>query len=229
MKKAIFSFFMILGGIPLFAEEEGVSKGLEVWTLMGFFKLGLILLLLGFILHIASLYYSRTLNSFKIRLSGENFGIVFVLVRDLSLFAAFGIGALLINPDIFGDVKLALPFVPLGTVLLGFALYIKLSKDIEADWSARKLFIWLLTAAAFLQYFGFIFIMESAPESWVETGKAGNFWLFLRSMRSNINPSLSMWTFYICFPLVVVIFIMLLSVGLSKSKWEKGKKELEKK
>ena len=225
MKRLFLMFFFIFGSIPIFAEEEEtLSKGLEVWSLMGFFEIGLILLLLGLLLHLANLYYYRTLSSFKIRLSGENFGIVFVLIRDIALFAAFGIGALLINPDIFGDVKLALPFVPLGTIILGIALYVKLSKDIEKDWGARKLFTWLLSTAAFFQYFGFIFIMESAPEGWVNAGHAGKFWLFLRSLRSNLNPSLSMWTFYTLFPLLLIVFFMLLSAGLSRKNWEEKEK-----
>ncbi len=218
----------LLFTFSLFASEGSpIAKGLEVWSLMSFFELSLILLLLGFILHLASLYYARTLSSFSIRLSGENFGIIFVFVRDLALFGAFGIGALLINPDIFADIKLALPFIPLGTVILGLALVVKLAKDIENDWSARKLFTWLLATAAGLQYFGFIFIMEAAPKDWVTAGKAGTFWLFLRNLRSNLNPSLSMWTFYICFPLLVVVIIMLLTVGLSRKNWEE-KKEIEK-
>lgn len=214
---------------PLLASEGSpIAKGLEVWSLISFFELSLILLLLGLILHLAALYYARTLSSFRIRLSGENFGIVFVLVRDISLFAAFGIGALLINPDIFGDIKLALPFVPLGTIILGFALVVKLAMDIENNWNARKLFTWLLAIAAGLQYFGFVFVMEAAPQEWVTAGKAGTFWLALRNLRSNLNPSLSMWTFYTCFPLLVVVIIMLLAVGLSRKKWEE-KGEIERK
>ncbi len=225
MKRLFMIILFFLGNIPVFAEEEEtLSKGLEVWSLMGFFEVGLILLFLGLLLHLANLYYYRTLSSFKIRLSGENFGIVFVLIRDIALFAAFGIGALLINPDIFGDVKIALPFVPLGTIILGLALYVKLSKDIERDWKSRKIFTWLLSTAAFLQYFGFIFIMESAPEAWVNAGHAGNFWMFLKSLRSNLNPSLSMWTFYILFPVLLIVFIMLLSAGLSRKNWEEKEK-----
>ncbi len=220
---------LILLTVPVLASPSGepVSKALEVWSIMSFFELSLLLLFLGLVFHFASLYYARTLSSFMIRLSGENWGIIFVLVRDISLFAAFGIGALLINPDTFGDVKLALPFVPLGTIILGIALVIKLSRGLETDWAARKLFTWLLAIAAFLQYFGFIFIMEAAPAEWVSSGKAGTFWLTLRSFRSNLNPSLSMWTFYLCFPLLIIVLIFMLLIGLSKRKWEE-KVEIEK-
>ncbi len=230
MKRVFFMLFLLLASLPVFAEEEGevFSGGLEAWSLMALFEVGLILLFLGLLLHLASFYNSRILNNFKIRLSGENFGVVFVLIRDLSLFASFGIGVLLISPDIFEDVGLALPFIPLGTIVLGIALYIKLSKDMENNWKTRKIFTLLLSVAALLQYFGFIFIMEGAPTDWVKSGHAGNFWLFLKNFRSNVNPSLSMWTFYICFPLLIIIFLLLLSAGLSKKNWEE-KKRLEKK
>ncbi len=208
-------FFFLLWPFFLMAAEEGVEKSLEVWSLMSFFQLSLLLLLVGVVLHGAGLYYRNTLKNFKIRLSGENFGIIFVLVRDLSLFAAFAIGAMLINPDIFGDIKLAVPFVPLGTVFLGFALVVKLFRDVEREPKAKRLFFYLLVISAFLQYFGFVFIMEAAPEEWVSAGKAGSLWLFLRGFRSNLNPSLSMWTFYITFPLILVIFLIILVKGIS--------------
>jgi len=220
MKKLMFGILTLFASLPVLAEEEGIEKGLEVWSLMGFFEVSLILLMLGLVLHIASLYYSRVMTGYKIRLSGENFGIVFVLIRDLSLFGAFGIGALLINPDIFADIKLALPFIPLGTLILGIALIVKLSKDVDKDWKSRKLFLTLLSTAAAIQYLGFIFVMEAAPADWVKSGHASGFWLYLRGLRSNLNPELSMWTFYICFPLLLIIFIKMVMVGFSKRNWE---------
>ncbi len=216
MKRIGFLTSALLLLAPVFAGEEGVEKALEVWSLMSFFELSLLLLLLGLVLHMATSYYSRTSSEFKLKLSSENFGIIFFLVRDLALFASFGIGVMLVNPDIFGDIKLALPFVPLGIVLLGFALVVKVHRDVERDWRAKKLFMWLLVASAFLQYFGFIFVMEAAPQSWVSAGEAGKFWLFLRSLRSNLNPQLSMWTFYLTFPLLIIVFILLISGGLRK-------------
>ncbi len=220
MKKKMFLLIFILSSINVFAEEETISKSLEIWSLMSFFELSLVLLFLGFLMHIGKLYYERMLNSFKLKLSGENFGIVYLLVRDLSLFGAFGIGVLLLNPDIFSDIKLALPFVPLGTIFLGLALYTKLRFNVEDSGNKRNLFLGLLTTSTILNYFGFIFVMESAPEEWVSIGKAGNFWLFLRSLRSNLNPDLSMWTFYICFPILIFVMGLILYGGI-RGKLEK--------
>ncbi len=214
------SFLGILGlsSLNLLAEET-VSKSLEIWSLMSFFELSLILLFIGFLMHVGKLYYERMLNNFKIKLSGENFGIVYILVRDLSLFASFGIGVLLLNPDIFSDIKLALPFIPLGTIFLGLALYLKLRFNVETG-EKRNLFLGLLTISIVFNYFGFVFVMESAPEEWINTGKAGNFWLFLRNLRSNLNPDLSMWTFYICFPILIFVIGLILYGGM-KSRREK--------
>ncbi len=57
--------------------------------------------------------------------------------------------------------------------------------------------------------------MESVPEDWVNAVHAGRFWMFLRSLRSNLNPSLSMWIFYTQFPVLLIVFIRLLFAGLS--------------
>jgi len=137
------------------------------------------------------------------------------MVRDIALFLAFGLGVLLVNPDVFDDMKLAVPFIPAGTVLLGIALTVKLAVDIESKRFAGKVFDLMLISAAILQYFGFVFIMEAAPEDWITSGVAGAFWTGLRTMRSNANPELALWTFYTCFPMLIMVFAAMAVVGLS--------------
>ncbi|NOZ57737.1 MAG: hypothetical protein GXO73_13220 [Calditrichaeota bacterium] len=186
-------------------------KDLELWTLITLADLSLVLLVIGFVLHLAQAYYDRTLADFRLRLSGENWGLVFLAVRDGSLFLAFALGLLFINPDIMADIKLAVPFMPLGTVLLGWALVVKLAADIRENGRVAALFLALLSGALLLQFFGYTFVMEAAPDEW-PVGQTG-FWVALRGMRSNANPDLAMVTFYVCFPLLLVTLAALFVVG----------------
>ncbi len=186
-------------------------KDLELWTLITLADISLVLLVLGFVLHLAQAYYDRTLADFRLRLSGENWGLVFLAVRDGSLFLAFALGLLFINPDIMADIKLAVPFMPLGTVFLGWALVVKLATDIRRDGKVAGLFLGLLSVAVLLQFFGYTFVMEAAPGEW-RAGQTG-FWTALRGMRSNVNPELAMATFYVCFPLLLATLAALFVVG----------------
>ena len=189
-------------------------KDLELWTLLTLADFSVVMLVLGFVLHLAQDYYDRTLAEFRLRLSGEHWGLVFLAVRDGSLFLAFALGLLFINPDIMADIKLAVPFMPLGTAVLGWALIVKVSTDIRASRKAARLFLTLLGAAVVLQFFGYTFVMEAAPAEWSQ--HAGGFWNVLRGMRSNENPALAMATFYICFPLILSALIGLLVVGAKR-------------
>ncbi len=208
----------ILLPVLALASEGSVGKDLEVWSLMSFVELALLLLILGYVMHLARAYFRRTMDQFRIRLSGENWAIIFILVRDVALFLAFAIGLLYINPDIMSDIKLAVPFMPLGTLFLGIALLIKLGWDIEGSKSAYRWFSIFLTIAVALQYFGFTFVMEAAPEEWFE--KVSPVWKSLRAMRSNLNPELSMWTFYTVFPLIVILLAAMIYMALKKGEPE---------
>lgn len=208
---------------------EGISKGLELWTIVTLYDIGLILLLLAIILHFSSGYFAESLGKFKFRVSKENWSILFFLIRDYSLFAAFGISVVLINPDMFADVKLPMPFFPLATVLLGIALIFKLQGRLYKDPSQERLFTIFLLATAIVQYLGFVLVMEAAPTEWISSGHASEFWMSLRLLRSNLNPALSMWSFVLSFLSLLVIFILMIRAGLKSKKIIDEAKEIQKK
>ena len=195
-----------------------VTKSLELWTIVTLYDIALILMLLAIILHFAQGYFSESLGKFKFRVSKENWSILFFLIRDFSLFASFGISVILINPDMFADVKLPMPFFPLATVLLGIALIFKLRGRLYKDSSHERLFVVFLIAAAVVQYLGFVLVMESAPVEWISGGYASGFWLSLTNLRSNLNPALSMWSFLISFPLLLIIFFIMIAAGVKSRK-----------
>ncbi len=204
----------LLTPLILMGSEESIAKSLEVWSLMSFVELALLLLIVGYVMHLAGRYYKNIMGKFRIKLSGENWAVVFLLVRDLSLFLAFVIGLFFINPDIMADIKLAVPFIPLGTFFIGVALLIKLNWDIDENRKAFGWFTAVLTLAVILQYFGFTFVMEAAPTEWLD--RVSPIWATFRNMRSNVNPELSMATFYIVFPLIVLLFIAMIISAFRK-------------
>jgi len=120
--------------------KEAVSKSFETWTITNAYIVSLILLFIGSMLHFATDYYERSLDNFKIKLSGENWAVLFFIIRDFSLFGSFAIAVLLINPDMFADIKIPLPFFPAGVIFLGIAHIFKLKYDLKTHVTRHKIF-----------------------------------------------------------------------------------------
>ena len=206
----LFSWAAILQ-TPAFAATH---KDLELWTLTTLADLMVMLLVLGFVLHLADRYFSYTLHSFRVRMSGEHWGMIFLIIRDGAFILSFLFGLILINPDIMGDIKLAVPFLPFGTVALGVALLVKMGWNISSSRSANIVFTSFLFLAVLFEYFGFTFVMEAAPSEWLS--QVAPFWASLRSMRSNVNPHLAMVTFWVVFPMFAALFLAMLGVWIFK-------------
>lgn len=212
-RKIIFLLFFLIFifQTPSFAATH---KDLELWTLTTLADLMVMFLVLGFVLHLADIYFSYTLRSFRVRMSGEHWGMIFLIIRDGALILSFLFGLILINPDIMGDIKLAVPFLPLGTVILGAALLVKMGWNVASSRAANAVFTGLLFLAVLIEYFGFTFVMEAAPSEWLS--QVAPFWGSLRAMRSNVNPHLAMVTFWITFPLIVALFLGMLGIRIFK-------------
>jgi hypothetical protein len=56
---------------------------------------------------------------------------LYVLLRDGTLFVAVLLGFWTLNLDLMADIKIGLPFVPLGTVALAAALLLKVLHNTE--------------------------------------------------------------------------------------------------
>jgi hypothetical protein len=92
------------------------------------------------------------------------------------------------------DIKIALPFVPLGTAALAGAPWLKAFGNAE-DPSRRYRAVTLLVCfGALLNTFGYVFVMEGPGREY--RAAAQPFWRAMLSLRSNENPELATATFY---------------------------------
>ena len=128
---------------------------------------------------------------------------------DVALVIAVGVGYLLLNPDIMSDVKMAVPYYTVVTVLLAAALVLRLfhgGHETGSRGYGWSLALMLLANA--INVVGFTFVMEGPGKEYMARHKS-EFWDFLQThLRSNADPwgiDLSQMTFYICFPLFVAV------------------------
>ncbi|MCX6909230.1 MAG: hypothetical protein NTY01_14480 [Verrucomicrobia bacterium] len=182
------------------------GKDLEVWTLQTICDVGILLSFTTFVLHVGRGYFARTVRQLQAKMAEEMWWVMYLLVRDGSLFAAVLIGFMMLNPDIMADIKIGLPFVPLATVLMTWAGLVKLTSHGGGDIAARNWATMLLALAAASNTIGFTLVMEAPGHEYAHMKTA--FWQAMRSLRSNANPDLAIWTFYVCFAAMVALVVV---------------------
>ncbi len=187
-----------------------IAKALEIWTLQNMFDLSIALGLLAFGLIIVQGYYREIQNHFSLRLSAEMWRATTVVMADVMLVLTVLIGYMVLNPDIMADIKIAIPFCPLATVLFAAALVYRLFyKGHEVGTLGHRLTVGCLLVANLLNIIGFTFVMEGPGDEYLERYPSP-FWTYVKThLRSNAVDGLwlAQMTFYICFALLMVVFI----------------------
>ncbi len=192
-------------------ESSTIAKGLEIWSLQTLLDLSILsgILALGFIL--AQPYYRSLRKILTLRVSIEIWDLFTVLLADLFLVFSVIVGLLILNPDIMADIKVAVPFMPLATILLTVALWLRVFYDgHRQEGRYFKTALYLIFTADLLNLLSFVLIME-APGSEYLTDHPSFVWMFLKThFRSNAVPygiEMAQWSFYIAFPVLLIIFI----------------------
>lgn len=177
------------------------AKALEVWTAQTLCAIGILLSIVSFLLHIGRPYFERILKRFSLRVAADLWWVVYVVLRDGTLFLAFLFGFLNLNLDLMADIKVGLPFVPFGTVALAASLLVKVFHNAEDVNKSFRLSTHLVTLGAFLNTVGYALVMEAPGEEHPAAKNA--FWQMLHSWRSNENPQLAALTFYVTFSVLI--------------------------
>ena len=170
------------------------AKALEIWTAQTICDLGILLSVVSFLLHIGRPYFERILGRLTLRVAADLWWLLYIAMRDATLFVAVLFGFWGLNLDLMADIKIALPFVPLGTTALAGALWLKAFGNAE-DPSRRYRAVTLLVCfGALLNTLGYVFVMEGPGREYRAAGQP--FWKAMLSLRSNANPELATATFY---------------------------------
>jgi hypothetical protein len=181
-----------------------IFKALEIWTAQTLCDVGILLSVLSFLLHIGRPYFERILSRFTLRVAADLWWMVYVVLRDGTLLFALLFGFLNLNLDLMADIKVGLPFVPLGTVALSVALVMKVFYNTEDVNKSFRISTYWVTIGALLNTMGYVLVME-APGAEYAVAKTA-FWQLMHSWRSNENPEFATITFY-------TTFLMLIAVG----------------
>jgi hypothetical protein len=178
-------------------------KALEIWTAQTLCDIGILLSVISFLLHIGRSYFERILARFTLRVAADIWWVVYVVLRDGTLLFAALLGFWHLNLDLMADIKVGLPFVPLGTVALAGALLIKVFRNAEDMNRSLRISTWLVTLGALLNTFGYVFVMEGPGDEYAASKSI--FWQTVQSWKSNENPQLATITFYVTFTMLAMM------------------------
>lgn len=183
-------------------------KALEIWTAQTLLDLGILFSIISALLHLGRPYFERILSRMTLRVAADMWWLIYIILRDGLLFFSVLFIFLNVNLDLMADIKVGLPFVPIGMVVLVIALIIKVFRNTEDFNKLSKANNYIITFGAFLNSLGYLLVMEAPGDEYAVAQQP--FWQLMKSMRSNLNPWLSTLVFYITFGLLMITFAIAL-------------------
>ncbi len=160
------------------------------------------LTVLALSIQIARRYFIRILRKFTLRFAADIWWLIYVLLRDASIFLVVFLGVMLFWPGIYQDFPIAVPFMPLAVDMFAIALVLMLVKDTEDNSFYNSVVSILVIVGSVLYLFGTIFVTESAVQLAklppTVSANTSNIWGFAyQYFNSQNNPSLAIYSFYI--------------------------------
>jgi hypothetical protein len=206
--------------------EHDIAKALEVWTLQNLLNISIVLGILASGVAMVQGYCQAMERHLSLRVSLEIWRLLSVLFVDVLLVIVVLIGYLVLNPDIMADIKMAVPFCPVATILAAVALVLRLFHGgHEAGSKNFWRSLYLMLAANFVNIVGFTFVMEAPSGEYLATHPSV-FWEYVKShLRSNADPhglELTQATFYVCFPILMAVTAWGIGSALRQIKARKG-------
>jgi len=198
---------------------HGLGKALEVWTLQNLCDAAILAGFVALGLLAGRAYLERLKSRLTLRVAIEAWESFTDLAVD-ALLAGIALVALLVtNMDVMADIKIGLPFVPLGFLMMTVALVVRLFHGGSVVGSrAWAVALVVLVLGCLANWFGFTFVMEGAGDEYVELHPStAAFWQGLDHLRSNKNPDLAMATFVWAGPGLLLVFVWAVVVGAIRS------------
>lgn len=207
--------------------EHDIAKALEVWTLQNLLNVSIMLGILAAGLALVQEYFRSLEKHLTLRVSIELWRIFTVLVVDVLLAIVVLVGYLVLNPDIMADIKMAIPFYPVATILFSVALVLRLFHGGHESGSTSGLrAMYLMLVANVINIVGFTFVAE-APSGEYLALHPNAFWTYIKThLRSNADPDgleLTQITFYVCFTILLAVLVWGCMSALKQSKNAKGR------
>jgi hypothetical protein len=153
---------------PLSGDDlaAALSAGGEGWLVLSVAAVLPILWSFTLVLHFSRPYVLRFLQTLTLRFGGDVWWLSYVLFRDALLVITLGLSLIFVMPNLY--LVTGLPITaPIATVVLFWALVVKLLRDPDDDPGAFRLLSFLLIVASALYIVPQIYGMEAADQAYL--------------------------------------------------------------
>ncbi len=192
----------------LLQAAAGITSGIYASSLATYTENTLAVVLtmltvLALSIQIARSYFIRVLKKFTLRLAADIWWLLYIILRDASIFLVVFLGVMLYWPGIYQDFPIAVPFAPLAIDFFAMALVMILVVDTDENPLYNSLVSILVIIGSLLYLGGTILVTESPTALQVlpptVSLSTSNIWGFANHYFNSINnPALSIYSFYIC-------------------------------
>ena len=143
-----------------------LTSGASTWLVLSVAAVLPILWAFTLTMHFARPYVIRFLRSLTLRFGGDVWWLSYVLVRDALIVVTLGLSLVFLMPNLY--LKVGLPITaPIATVVLFWALVVKLIRDSDDDPTAFRLVSVLLVVASVLYIVPQIYGLEAADQAYL--------------------------------------------------------------
>jgi hypothetical protein len=145
-----------------------VTSGSSEWLVLSIAAVLPILWSFALIVHFARPYVIRFLQSLTLRFGGDVWWLSYVLMRDALLMIVLALSVIFLMPNLY--IGLGLPLTaPLATVVLFWALVVKIIRDADDDPAVNRLLSGLLVVASVLYIIPQVYGLEAADQvEWLD-------------------------------------------------------------
>jgi hypothetical protein len=153
---------------PLSADDlaAALTSGAQGWLVLSVAAVLPILWSFTLVLHFARPYVLRFLQTLTLRFGGDVWWLSYVLFRDALLVITLGLSLVFVMPNLY--LVTGLPITaPIATVILFWALVVKLLRDPDDDPAAFRLLSSLLVLASVLYIVPQIYGLEAADQAYL--------------------------------------------------------------
>lgn len=143
-----------------------LTSGASGWLVLSIAAVLPILWAFTLAMHFARPYAVRFLRRLTLRFGGDVWWLSYVLIRDGLMVITLGLGLIFLMPNLY--LKIGLPITaPLATVVLSWALLVKLIRDADDDPGAFRLVSGLLVLASVLYIVPQVYGLEAADQTYL--------------------------------------------------------------
>ena len=148
------------------ALATALTNGGSGWMVLSVAAVLPILWAFTLVLHFSRPYVIRFLMRLTLRFGGDVWWLSYVLMRDALMAITLGLSMLFLMPNLY--LKIGLPITaPIATLILFWALVLKLIRDTDDDPAAFRLVSILLVVASILYIVPQVYGMEAADQSYL--------------------------------------------------------------